>query len=216
MLRARFRIRVPEEDWVGQLSRSFPGATFRLLSGIRIDDRAIELGEVRTDDPDAVAAAIVEHPDVVDLEPLGAADDRLLGKYETTSTGIYEFVEEMAAPPEYPLVVRDGWVEFDLTGTRDDFDRFRSGLESAGDPYELRYVVDPGAPETLLTDRQREALEAAVREGYFAIPRECTLSELAETLGVDKSTASDVIRRGEIRIVRWFLTGVDDRGSARR
>lgn len=201
VIHARFRIRVPEEDWVGQVLRSFPGTTFRLLSGLRIEDRAIELGEVLTDDPDAVAAAIVERPEITDLEPLGATDDRLLGRYETTETGIYEFVEEMAAPPEYPLVVRGGWVEFDLTGTRENFDRFRSGLESAGETYELLYVVDSGEPETLLTDRQREVLETALREGYFTIPRECTLSELAGALDVDKSTASDVIRRGEIRLV---------------
>lgn len=51
MIRARFRLRDPKEDWVGQVSRSFPEAEFRLLSGLRTGETAIELGEVITEDP---------------------------------------------------------------------------------------------------------------------------------------------------------------------
>ena len=59
--------------------------------------------------------------------------------------------------------------------------------------------------DTLLTDRQRECLQAALRLGYFEVPRECTLAELADRLGVDKSTASETIRRGQTRLVKSAL-----------
>jgi predicted DNA binding protein len=39
------------------------------------------------------------------------------------------------------------------------------------------------------------------------VPRECTLANLARSVDVDKSTASTVLRRGEARLVKWFLTG---------
>lgn len=212
MIRARFRIHVPEEEWVGELSRTFPDSTFRLLSGLRTEDGAIELGEVVTDEPEAVAEALVARPEVTDLEPLAIAEDRLLGKYETTGAGLYEFVTETGTPIEYPLVLRNGWMAFDLTGTREEFDRFRTALESGEEPFELRFVVDAGEPETLLTDRQREVLEAALRRGYFSVPRECTLAELAAALDVDKSTASGVIRRGEARLVKQFFARLTGRG----
>jgi len=48
-----------------------------------------------------------------------------------------------------------------------------------------------------------------VREGYFEVPRDCTLAELADEIGVDKSTASGVLRRGEARVLKRFLTGSD-------
>lgn len=117
----------------------------------------------------------------------------------------------MATPPEFPLVVRDGWVEFDLTATREEFEEFLAGLDDSGEPYELLSVIDADRPESLLTERQEEVLETALREGYYRIPRGCTLSELAAALDIDKSTASDVIRRGENRLVKWFFTGVEDR-----
>ncbi len=213
MIRARFQLRVPEEDWVGAVSRAFPDATFRLLSGLRTGDTAIELGEVLTDRPAAVGEAIESHPAIIDHQTLEVTADRRLGKYETTETGFYELGEELSTPPEFPLVVRDGWVEFDLTATREEFDGFLAGLDAAGEQYELLSVIDADRPETILTERQQEVLETALREGYFTIPRDSTLSEVADTLDVDKSTASDVLRRGENRLMKWFFTGVNAPGT---
>jgi len=106
--------------------------------------------------------------------------------------------------------VIDGWYELDFTGARDEFDAFRAGIDTAGFRYELVSLVESGGEggEDLLTDTQREMLEAAVREGYFEVPRGCTLEEVADEMGVDKSTASGVLRRGEARVVKRFLTGV--------
>ena len=50
-------------------------------------------------------------------------------------------------------------------------------------------------------------LETALREGYFDVPWEWTLAELASELGIDKSTASGILRRGERRMLTQALTG---------
>ena len=210
MITASFRIRLPEDAWVAQLSQSYPEATFRLLSGVQTGETAVELGEIRADDPEAVSDAVAAHPSILSHERLEVTDDRSLSKYETTDTDLYAFVEDSSLPPEFPVVVRNGWYELDFTGTRAEFDRFRAGLENLEIPYELLSILEGDGREDLLTPRQREVLEAAVRNGYFEVPRECTLAELAADLGIDKSTASGILRRGEARIVTWFLTGVDD------
>lgn len=209
VIRAEIRVRLPEETWISRVSRSFPEATFRLLTGFRTGDVAIELGEAVADRPRAVADAIDSRPEISNYRRLTVADDRVLGTYETADTAMYEFVERSAIPPAYPVVVRNGRVEFDLTTTREEFDRIRADLESAGVSYDLVSLVETADPEGLLTERQREVLEVALRKGYFTVPRECTLSEVAAALEVDTSTASEVLRRGENRIVRWFLTGGD-------
>ena len=210
MITASFRIRLPEDAWVAQLSQSYPDATFRLLSGVRTGETAVELGEIRADDPEAVSKAVAAHPAILDHERLEVTDDRSLSKYETTDTDLYAFVEDSSLPPEFPVVVRNGWYELDFTGTRAEFDRFRAGLEDLEIPYDLLSILEGDGRADLLTPRQREVLGAAVRNGYFEVPRECTLADLAEGLEVDKSTASGVLRRGEGRIVTWFLTGADD------
>lgn len=207
MIIARFRIALPEQMWVAQVSRSFPEATFRLLSGIRAEDTAIELGEALTDTPEEVARATSSHRSVRQYERLVVSDDRVFSKYTTTDVDLYEFAEQVSLPPEFPIVVRNGWYEFDLTSTRTEFDRFRGMLRDSDQAYELLSIVGTDRERRLLTDRQRELLEIAVQQGYFEIPRDCTLVELAEGVGIDKSTASEVLRRGEARLLKWFLTG---------
>lgn len=51
-----------------------------------------------------------------------------------------------------------------------------------------------------LTDRQREALEAAYRAGYFDWPRESTAEEVAESLGIAAPTLHAHLRKAERRL----------------
>lgn len=207
MISAQFRIRLPEHLWVYELSREFPRADFKLLSGFKLEDRALELGEVVTETPEEVVEAMRTHPDITSFELLESDPGRILNKYETPQTALYEFAEDSALTIEFPVDVRNGWYRFDLTGTREELDELRAALDSSPRSYELESLVTRTDTDSLLTDRQRELLEAAVREGYITVPRECTLAELADEVGVDKSTASTVLRRAEARLVRWFLSG---------
>lgn len=207
MITAQFRVQLPEDTWITDVSRQFPGATFRLLAGVRDDDGAVELGEVKADDPDAVGDAIDAHADVVWHQRLDTDGDRLLSRYRTTETSFYEFVQQSDLPPEYPLVVRDGWFDLDMTATRAELDRFRAGLTDSPLEFELQSIVGQDSTEGLLTDRQQEVLEAALRMGYFEVPRDATLEAVATELGIDKSTASGVLRRGEARMLKAHLTG---------
>ncbi|MFP8954635.1 helix-turn-helix domain-containing protein [Natrialbaceae archaeon A-arb3/5] len=207
MITASLRIRLPENAWVAELSESFPDATFRLLAGTQTGETAVELGEIVDDDPRAVTDAVAAHSSIVEYNRLELTDDRSIAKYETTDTMLYGFVEESSFPLEFPVVVENGWYELDFTGTRGAFDRLRTILDATEYPYELQSLVEAGDATALLTDRQREVLDTALREGYFDVPRNCTLAELAAELGIDKSTASGILRRGERRILVQALTG---------
>jgi predicted DNA binding protein len=209
MIHAQFRIRLPDETWIADVSRAYPDATFELLSGMPTDDGAVELGAVSGSDVDAAVDAIRDHDAITSYEKLDAESGRVLGRYETTDRALYEFAAGPSLTPEFPVVVQNGWFEFELTGTRQTFDRFRSTLEEGDVDYELLSLVGSDSPSNRLTDRQQEVLEAAVRMGYFDVPRECTLAELAAELDVDKSTASGIVRRAEERIVKPFVLGVE-------
>ena len=207
MISAQFRIQLPDGLWVTEVSQAFPRATFRLLSGYRIDDSAIELGEVIADSPAEIVETMRNHSSITNYELLESTERRALGKYETSDTDLYEFVEASSLTIEFPVDVRGGCYEFDLTGTREELDHLREVLDASPLSYKLQSLVGSNDREELLTDRQREVLDAAIRNGYFEVPRECTLEELAATLDADKSTVSTVIRRGEGRVLKWFLTG---------
>ncbi len=76
---------------------------------------------------------------------------------------------------------------------------FKSLCDRQGVAVSLRSIdhgIEDSVPEGPLTPAQRETLQLAVEHGYFSIPRETTLSELAEKLGVSDQATSERIRRG--------------------
>lgn len=65
-------------------------------------------------------------------------------------------------------------------------------------------IATVGRPDGLLdtlTDRQRDAMEAAYRSGYFSWPRDSTAEEIANLLGVSPSTLHAHLRKAEERIL---------------
>lgn len=60
----------------------------------------------------------------------------------------------------------------------------------------------------VLTDRQREVLEAAYRAGYYEWPRESTAEEVAESLSIAGSTFHAHLRKAEGRILSGVLDQV--------
>lgn len=71
-------------------------------------------------------------------------------------------------------------------------------------------IHDPAWPaaqgrEFGITEPQREALQVALEEGYFDVPRRITLTELAGELGLSDSAVSQRIRRGTETILEQAL-----------
>ena len=63
-----------------------------------------------------------------------------------------------------------------------------------------------------LTDRQRQALEAAYRSGYFEWPRENAAGDVAELLEISRPTFQAHLRKAENELLSKFFTGSDNAG----
>ena len=57
---------------------------------------------------------------------------------------------------------------------------------------------------TALTDRQEEVLEIARENGYYDIPRQTSVREIADEAGCSKSTAANHLRKAEARLVALY------------
>jgi predicted DNA binding protein len=110
-----------------------------------------------------------------------------------------------------PLVYRDGQIHGHIVG----------------DPAVLQAVVDdaPDAvsvsvdrigefpsprvdPTTALSDRQAEAVAAALDLGYYDTPREATHEDVAAAIGCAPNTATEHLQKGEAKLVRAGMTGL--------
>lgn len=99
--------------------------------------------------------------------------------------------------------------------SRDQFDEFRERLTEEGYSFQLLTLNEVESPHQgyrKLTRSQRDALVVAARDGYFGVPRETTMEELADELDISHQSASELLRRGIENIVLSTLTvdeGVD-------
>lgn len=207
LITARFRKDLPTETWIGEISNNYPEQRFELLTGAPTADGALGLGEIVGNSPVAAGDAIRSHQEIIEYDELYADTERLLTRFKWVDTGFFDFLRIESVAPEFPVVVRNGVMEFDVTVTRAQFERIVTKFESSNDPYELVSVVNDRTSDGVLTDRQQECLAVALSEGYFSVPRDCTLETVADRIGVEKSTASKTIRRGTSRVIKWFLVG---------
>ena len=88
---------------------------------------------------------------------------------------------------------------------REALRRFRRTCEDHGVAFTVRRVTH-GPAETTdrygLTDKQREALVLAFDEGYFEGPREVSLTELADHVGISRQAYTRRLQRA----LRSYLT----------
>lgn len=97
--------------------------------------------------------------------------------------------------------------------TRDQFDAFREYLTEQGISFQLLDLTRATTPQQFmggLTAPQRDALVAAVEEGYFSIPRDATMEDVADTLGISTQAASERLRRGVEQFVETMLVADEE------
>lgn len=107
-----------------------------------------------------------------------------------------------------PLVYEDGCIYGHIVGDPAVLQATLDGVpESVSVRVDaIRQFPSPDLhPTSALSDRQREALRAAVRMGYYEIPRAATQADIAAEMGCATNTASEHLRKGEAKLVRAGL-----------
>ncbi len=98
----------------------------------------------------------------------------------------------------------DGTSTFTLVGTQADI---QAAVEGIPDP--VTVTVEEVGGERVATDsvvgalspRQREAVEVALALGYYDVPRESTIDDIADELDCATATAAEHLRKAESKVV---------------
>ncbi|MFD1511960.1 helix-turn-helix domain-containing protein [Halomarina rubra] len=157
-------------------------------------------------DEETVRAALEADPTTTDVELLSSFDGEWLYRMEWVDrVGV---VLQMIANSE--ATIMEAWTDRERWWFRVLFPT-REGLSSTHDYCEindLRFDIElvremEGDPSGRygLTTEQFDALVAACEAGYFAVPRETDLDELAEDLDISHQALSERLRRGQEALV---------------
>lgn len=166
-----------------------------------------------------------------DREPFVSAMEAIpevLG-YELTPAGpdaFYVYIRDATTEPvrnlfetitRTPIVVippveyaSDRTVSYSAFGPSD---AIQTAIEEIPDP--ISVTIDeiggleaaPGVLESLLSDRQREAIDAAVDLGYYEIPREADHRAVAAAIDCAPSTAAEHLRKAEAKLIESICRG---------
>jgi hypothetical protein len=189
-----------------------------------LPDLVMQIAEFRLTDPprilvwasgcdvDQFEATILADRTVREYAALTTADDQHLYRLTLSEAG--------ADATTYPTIVDqdilvcDAVMEYGATRmraqfpSRDALKAYRNACQQQDIPFSLVSLYsdeDESEPQSGVTPPQREALVVAWEQGYFAVPRSTTLTELAEHLGLSKQATSARLRRGTAALVRATL-----------
>jgi len=206
-------------------AESFPlGTVFEALPNVEVElerivpgvDAVIPYVWVRNAASDNIEAAFSAHPGVTDIRLIDSIEDEFLLRVEWNP----EYVGVLTTLTETGVVLIDAvgtdeqWT-FDVRGdSRDDVAAFLQLCRERDISVTLRtlHALTPiqTATEAALTDPQQEVLELAYERGYFESPRQVTMEELGEELGISQQAVGSRLRRGTRRILGQTLSAMEE------
>jgi predicted DNA binding protein len=92
--------------------------------------------------------------------------------------------------------------------TRDQFDQFRSYYADEGPSFRLEQLFTATHPRQThgdATAAQQEALRTAFEHGYFQVPRQASLEDIATALDISAQAVSERLRRGIATLVQEMI-----------
>jgi predicted DNA-binding protein YlxM (UPF0122 family) len=193
----RIEVRLPEGHWAGDVSRQNPSGILRIEEHMPLSRGR---GMARCWSDFDMSSAIEEHAGVDARKSL--SEQHFSVEIVAGGGGFLKPLRQAGVVPRTPFEIRDGWVEWFIEASKDNLkDMFRLFDESSI-PYRLLSTRQNS--NRLLTPRQLEVFEFALKKGYYDVPRKTSLSELAEQLGVAKSTLSSQLQRIESGVMYAF------------
>ena len=192
-----------------------------------VQDATLEIGRLTVDSSNSVTASVWAYTTDFDALETAFEDDPTVASFTVTSGTADERSYQMQwnEPIEllvHVLTAQEGsiiyaanddnvWtlhVSFPDRGALVQVQELQNLAQQNGFSLDVQRIYQTGEYQQTslgLTDRQYEILVSAFNEGYFKIPKEVTLKELAEKHGVSHQALSEQLRRGLHQVLEQTL-----------
>jgi len=198
---------VPSEQFdLGRILHDGTDVQIELAQFVPIGEFITPYFWVETSDPSSFEKAVRNDDYVATLERLDDGTNKYLYRIEweiepdgfLTALRLHDLVVERATG------TRDEW-RFHIRGPdNENLSAFRETLREQGVSFTVEAIWYPNEPignQSNLSNKQRQAVELAFTEGYWSVPKETNLSELAEQVGISRQSFSRRLDRGIYNIL---------------
>jgi len=200
-----------DEFPLGSVFEDLPGVEVELERLIPHETLIIPYFWVRGVETEDIETSFEPHTGVTNIRLVDSVEDEYLMRAEWKP----EYFGILSALAKANVVVltgigkKDGW-RFEVRGENQEaIAEFREYCQENDIPMEITAVhaMLPIQGEGYeLTETQREALVLAYERGYFDTPRESSLEEIADELGITQQSLSSRLRRGHRRLIGATLS----------
>jgi len=199
----------PPHSWIKRVTTTFP-VVIRVLDCRSIAEKegVQELFEIKCEmGLSEKVIDFLKHDDYVyDVDIVKGKPGRIIGSLKTkkctacrTFAGASCYLVSASSQP-------DGTLEWTLLGSDTMVKNLLKELENAKVVAQI-LKVSQLQDEEELTARQDHILQIALEKGYFEFPKKINLRQLAKTLEVSPATLSEILRRGQKRVLQEHFKG---------
>ncbi len=197
----RIEVRLPEGHWAGEATRNHPNAVLQIIE-------TMPLGKGRGTAQIAAEQNLLN--DLPNLAGIERVDTLGSGKASVTIAsgggGFIKPLRTVGVVPRTPFDVIDGWADWTIQCSSEQAKHLIKQIQQDG--IQMRLKSTRSSEQKLLTKRQTEVFELALRRGYWKAPRETTLTEISLELGVAKSTLSVMLHSIECKVIEQYYQDI--------
>ncbi|MFX1497848.1 MAG: helix-turn-helix domain-containing protein [Promethearchaeota archaeon] len=199
---ARIKIKFPEEIWISDIFSNFHDVKMEIEYFLPYDiENSIgnSIIEIFHYDIDSIISKIRNHNSVIEFNLLEKEHSRIKFNVKTKDPYLLYALIKCGVLVNFPVKVRNGYAYWKLIAKRDRIDQLLTLFEKSNIESELLrignspYNIDDD--KSKLTFEESHVLDKAISLGFFEIPREISLEELANKLGKSKSALSVMLRK---------------------
>ncbi len=208
MPEARLELTLPENMWIGELTRQYSDSTFEILAALPDKGDGVAMTEITSEQLDDLLTDMEGYDEVTSLDVLNKTDDRALVQFETSLPLLILAARDSGVPLELPFTLSNGRAVWELKASSDRLAMLSNQLEQFGISFTVDYIQYNVEDNPLLTPAQQDIIQKALEMGYYDTPRQCSLTDLAEEMDRAKSTVSETLHRAEEKIIKDFAESI--------
>jgi len=199
---ARIKVKFPEQLWLSEIFKTFKDIKMEIINFFPYDfDKSIgnAIIEIMYYDINSIIKEIKNHPSVFEFSIIEQEDNKVRFNVKTKDPYLLYGVIKCGVLVDFPVNVREGFAYWRLISTRERIDELLTLFEENNINFELlrigssSYNLDNDKNKLGL--EESNVLEKAIELGFFEVPRNISLENLANTLGKSKSALSVMLRK---------------------
>lgn len=199
----------PPHSWIKTLTAKFP-AKIRILDCKALEGTqgVQELFEITAPEEmlDELVETLKTDSYVYDVDVIRARRDRITGAVKTRKCTACRAFATSNCFLISAVTKENGMIEWVVFGGGDGLPSLVRELESKGVDVTVSRISKLQDARAL-TDRQEQILQIAFEKGYFDVPKGIRLRGLAKLLSITPATLTEILRRGQKRVLMEHFKG---------